>query len=129
MNNNIVMIPSASLDHHPNNPRTDLGDLTELADSIRYDEGRNTEEPFMHELERRGIRKEAFALAWALCGGVSGDVYPDEGYISSYSAAYTQNDALDSQYSILTALGYEMSDFEKALQNGTHEFFTKKMEV
>lgn len=97
--------------------------------AIPYEEGRNTEEPFMHELERRGIRKEAFALAWALCGGVSGDVYPDEGYISNYSGFYSQNDFLDSQYRILTALGYEMSDFEKALQNGTHEFFTKKVEV
>lgn len=35
MENNIVMIPIGELEHHPENPRKDLGDLTELTDSIR----------------------------------------------------------------------------------------------
>ena len=33
--NEIVMIPVDQLHHHPENPRLDLGDLTELAESIR----------------------------------------------------------------------------------------------
>ena len=33
--NEIVMIPVEQLEHHPENPRKDLGDLTELAESIR----------------------------------------------------------------------------------------------
>ena len=33
--NEIVMIPIDRLEHHPENPRKDLGDLTELAESIR----------------------------------------------------------------------------------------------
>lgn len=33
--NKIVMIPVERLFHHPENPRLDLGDLTELADSIK----------------------------------------------------------------------------------------------
>ena len=33
--NEIVMIPVEQLHHHPENPRLDLGDLTELAESIR----------------------------------------------------------------------------------------------
>ena len=33
--NEITMIPLNLLEHHPENPRKDLGDLTELADSIR----------------------------------------------------------------------------------------------
>ena len=33
--NNIHMIPVRRLIHHPENPRKDLGDLTELAESIR----------------------------------------------------------------------------------------------
>jgi len=33
--NNIKMIPVEQLQHHPENPRQDLGDLTELADSIK----------------------------------------------------------------------------------------------
>ena len=33
--NEIVMIPIGMLEHHPENPRKDLGDLTELAASIK----------------------------------------------------------------------------------------------
>ena len=33
--NEIVMIPVAELYHHPENPRKELGDLTELAESIK----------------------------------------------------------------------------------------------
>ena len=33
--NEITMIPIGLLEHHPKNPRADLGDLTELAESIR----------------------------------------------------------------------------------------------
>ena len=32
---NIVMIPAAQIYPHPDNPRKDLGDLTELTESIR----------------------------------------------------------------------------------------------
>ena len=35
MNNRIEMIPIGDLLHHPRNPRLDLGDLSELADSIK----------------------------------------------------------------------------------------------
>lgn len=33
--NNITMLPLNQLEHHPDNPRLDLGDLTELTESIR----------------------------------------------------------------------------------------------
>lgn len=33
---------------------------------------------------------------------------------------YEANDALDALYAFLTSIGYEMSDEEKAMQNGTH---------
>ena len=33
--NKIEMIPIYKLKHHPENPRKDLGDLTELAESIK----------------------------------------------------------------------------------------------
>ena len=33
--NNITMIPVGLLEHHPDNPRKDLGDLTELTESIK----------------------------------------------------------------------------------------------
>ena len=54
--NEIVMIPLEKLEHHPENPRKDLGDLTELTESIRKNgimqnltvvlrEGHETEDP------------------------------------------------------------------------------------
>lgn len=41
----------------------------------------------------------------------------------AYVSVHEENESLDFLYEILTELGYEMSDEEKALQNGTHELF------
>ncbi len=38
---------------------------------------------------------------------------------------YEKNPSLDRLYELLTLLGYEMSDEEKAMQNGTHKLFEK----
>lgn len=50
-----------------------------------------------------------------------------EGYFRSYWNSYTmkheENEKLDRIYALLIKLGYEMSDDEKALQDGTHELF------
>lgn len=40
-----------------------------------------------------------------------------------YTSAFQENPDLDFLYEILVELGYEMSDDEKALQDGTHELF------
>lgn len=39
------------------------------------------------------------------------------------ACVHQENESLDFLYKILTELGYEMSDEEKALQDGTHELF------
>ena len=39
------------------------------------------------------------------------------------SYIHGDNENLDRTYELLTALGYEMADDEKALQNGTHQLF------
>ena len=36
---------------------------------------------------------------------------------------HEENEKLDRIYALLVKLGYEMSDDEKALQDGTHELF------
>lgn len=50
-----------------------------------------------------------------------------EGYFRSYWNSYTmkheENEKLDHIYALLVKLGYEMSDDEKALQDGSHELF------
>jgi len=39
---------------------------------------------------------------------------------------HEENEKLDRIYALLIKLGYEMSDDEKALQNGTHPLFTEQ---
>lgn len=50
-----------------------------------------------------------------------------EGYFRSYWNSYTMkheaNEKLDRIYALLMKMGYEMSDDEKSLQDGTHELF------
>lgn len=96
--------------------------------AIPYEEDRDKTEPFEHELERRGVSKASFLLAWALCGGISGVVRPDDGWCNTYNGQRKECEELDAQYSILKSCGYFMSDFEKSLQDGSHEFFNARME-
>lgn len=49
----------------------------------------------------------------------------DEDYYG-WRCEYTENEILDGVYEFLKSLGYEMSDEEKKLQNGTHELFVKE---
>ena len=49
-------------------------------------------------------------------------------YWNSYTMKHEENENLDRIYALLVKLGYEMSDDEKALQDGTHELFNKEAE-
>ena len=90
--------------------------------AIPLEEDRNKEETFEAELKRRGIAKETFLLAWALNGGVC-EERVQHGYCNDYDGGYRKDEKLDGHYDLLIALGYEMSDFEKSLREGTHPFF------
>lgn len=46
-----------------------------------------------------------------------------DGYYTRWRNEHRENEHLDIIYKLLTALGYEMSDDEKAMQDGTHELF------
>ncbi len=46
-----------------------------------------------------------------------------------YELAYIRNTKLESVYNCLSALGYEMSDEEKAMMNGTHSVFETREEA
>lgn len=48
-------------------------------------------------------------------------------YHSWQGNAYRENYPLDQVYNFLKAFGYEMSDEEKAMQNGTHELYEKEL--
>lgn len=47
----------------------------------------------------------------------------ETGYFDSWRLAYRENEKLDRIYDFLCSLGYEMSDEEKSLRDGTHELF------
>lgn len=89
---------------------------------------RDKDETLLHELERRGVKKSSFLLAWALCGGITGDVRKDDGWCNTYSGTWKPCEDLDDQYRLLAALGYQMSDFEASLQDKSHEFFKERWE-
>ena len=96
--------------------------------AIPYEEDRDKEEALSHELERRGVHRASFLLAWALCGGITGCVRSDDGWCNTYNGTWKTCEDLDDQYRLLSTLGYEMSDFEKSLQDKSHEFFKERFE-
>lgn len=49
----------------------------------------------------------------------------EDGYFD-YNGAHTEDEDLDTLYDFLTKLGYEMSEEEKAFQDGSHEIFQVK---
>lgn len=51
----------------------------------------------------------------------------DDGYFD-WDGRHEENEYLDKLYELLTSLGYQMSDEEKALQDGSHELFNKSEE-
>lgn len=96
--------------------------------AIPYESDRDKGETLEHELTRRGVSRSSFLLAWALCGGIAGNVRKEDGWCNTYNGQRKVCEELDTQYSILASCGYFMSDFEKSLQDGSHEFFHAKRE-
>lgn len=68
----------------------------------------------------RQPERTMLAVAWATTEN-------DEKYYEAQSwnkvIKHAPNDTLDAIYDGLIALGYEMSDEERALRDGTHELF------
>ena len=55
----------------------------------------------------------------------------NNGYYTAYKTEWLRHDKnlmLDALYAWLISMGYEMSDDEKVLQNGTHELFKEETE-
>ena len=88
-----------------------------------YSERGQDAETFDVECERRGANLDATLLAWAVSGGACGGAsYSMASYVSDYNGHHVESEELDKVYELLTRLGYQMSDFEKSLQKGTHPF-------
>ena len=200
----IVLIPIEKLHSHPDNSRKDIGNVTELADSINLqnlaeeiqtedkDKQRRLEKELIREelrAQRSNILERAHRLRLDFIKNVntdkhsneiaefasnfllSGDIYyytgNDEVMIKEelfsekstsndldtnpmknllfssyfrygdsisegcidYGYGYLANDHLQNLYNFLISIGYEISDEEQAILDGTHELYEKAEEI
>ena len=65
--------------------------------------------------------KTVLVVAYCLSGDDEFEKYVD------YNGQWRENEMLDKLYECLECLGYQMSDDEKALQNGTHKLLKKEV--
>lgn len=87
-------------------------------DSVSEDE----QYRMIKEKIKRAPEKAALLVAYA-----AQDDDSREGY-SSWDGKHINNEELDELYNLLCSLGYEMSDDEKQMQDGTHPLFKAKEE-
>ena len=81
--------------------------------------------------EARGIPMIRMTLAWIMGGGVFDADYPEIGRYYYYDGSYSQNNEgmLTERYEFLKEIGYQMSDLEIQLMDGTHPVFRKEAEA
>lgn len=87
---------------------------TELEDALKMFNAYDTEP-----------EKILLAVAFDATDGIHEGYWSTEwnGPTGASKFVHRKNDDLDSTYELLAALGYEMADDEKALQDGTHQLF------
>lgn len=82
-------------------------------------------------LELRKLEPEyaLLCVSYAVAENTTSNRYFQRQWVDgAWAIEYAPNDNLDNLYEFLANLGYEMSDEELALQNGTHELFQKGKE-
>lgn len=97
-------------------------EIAELSDADILDDGQDIDTnkflPYLQENAFNGLLYTAYSHI--------GDS-EEEGY-HGWEGEQQSNDNLDILYDFLIALGYELSDEEKAYKDGTHELFVKEDE-
>ena len=100
-----------------------LGNLLGVTTDSSYlnDDNRLTNIPGIRSALEAFPEKTMLCLAYCLADDEDNG-YWDRGWnCGKYVYQHSQNFLLDALYETLEALGYEMSDEEKAMQNGTHK--------
>ena len=68
-------------------------------------------------------------IAWICGGGIFWPDSPDYGLYDSYDGKYRKNSSMDNGltmlYEFLREIGYQMSDMEQQLMDGTHPIYTE----
>lgn len=117
-------------DNYYNRPRLDLGTFAHCM-GVPFNEKEVDNEttiadiPGMASAIEAEPEKAAFCLAYSSADKESLG-YWERNWVSDkqdFDYCYKANDRLDEIYNLLTSFGYEMSDEEKQMQNGNHEFF------
>lgn len=102
-----------------------LNVVAEFEDGLDYDEKSAICDKLISE--QFDIAPEVMLLKAAYCKfGDSEQKSYFRAYRYNYTIDHYENSELDRIYEALVALGYEMSDEEKQLQDGTHELLDKK---
>lgn len=109
------------LDRYINIDYDDIADFVgiELPDDDNDDPGKGAWDAIAEEL-RKQPEKFLWAAAYHALDSES------MGYHNYWNCVYEGNKELDRVYDILELFGYQMSDEEKALRDGTHELFIKE---
>jgi ParB family chromosome partitioning protein len=68
----------------------------------------------------KGLEKSLLAAAWVTLEAKKGDSY------FNWNGGYAPNERLDRAYDFLIGLGYQMSDEEQQMRDGTHPLFKKE---
>ena len=76
----------------------------------------------VEETVKRSPELSLLYIAYSYWGDTKNNRYND------WNGCYSSNETLDRLYEFLKALGYEESDEETALRNGTSELFTPRAE-
>ena len=72
-------------------------------------------------IETSAAAKAILVTAWLMCDSENEDCY-------DYYGAYEENEILNKIYEFLESIGYEMSDEERELLDGTSELYKKESE-
>ncbi len=107
---------------HKDNPRKDLGDISELVESIRQ----NGILQNLTVVKRYGEITGEWNGNYTVIIGHRRLAAARKAGLKEVPCVVAENERLDRVYDFLQSIGYEMSDEEKAMRDGTHEVFREE---
>lgn len=120
-----AIIPVACIAIATSYVRMDVDLLADLLGEPILDEDGDLNEALLAKAAAKNPEYALLAIAYALQEDEEAGYFQlqwDAG-AKCRTFSYKTNDDLDALYKFLTSIGYEMSDEEKAMQDGTHELF------
>ena len=89
----------------------------------------NEDESFLsYDEVLNNVKKAPEKVFWSMVYMCGDEDTAQMSYYNQWNSNHKNNTQLDALYNLLTKLGYQMSDEEKQLQDGTHELFKQIIE-